>query len=183
VVSVPEIFRYWLQGGRVDIGFLGAAQIDKFGNINTTVIGSYEKPKVRLPGAGGAPEIATAAKEVAIILKQGKRAFVEKLDFVTSSGYYPSGSGNGRPGPRGRGPTTVITDLGVMRSDPATRELILTAIHPGTTVDQVRNATEWSLRVAPQLETTSPPSDQELGALRDLHARTAAAHGSASVAE
>ena len=90
VVSVPEIFRYWLQGGRVDIGFLGAAQIDKFGNINTTVIGSYEKPKVRLPGAGGAPEIATAAKEVAIILKQSKRAFVEKLDFVTSSGYYPN---------------------------------------------------------------------------------------------
>ena len=183
VVSVPEIFRYWLQGGRVDIGFLGAAQIDKFGNINTTVIGSYEKPKVRLPGAGGAPEIATAAKEVAIILKQSKRTFVEKLDFVTSSGYYPNASGNGRPGPRGRGPTTVITDLGVMRSDPASRELILTTIHPGTTVDQVRDATGWTLRVAPQLETTSVPSDQELSALRDLHSRTAAAHGNASVAE
>src|SRR5277367_5522023 len=110
VVSVPEIFRYWLQGGRVDIGFLGAAQIDKFGNINTTVIGPYDAPRVRLPGAGGAPEIAAAAKEVAIILKQSKRAFVEKLDFVTSSGYYPNGSGNGRPALRGRGPTTVITD-------------------------------------------------------------------------
>ena len=108
---------------------------------------------------------------------------MEKLDFVTSSGYYPNAGGNGRPGPRGRGPTTVITDLGVMRSDPATRELILTAIHPGTTVDQVRDATGWTLKVAPQLEITSLPSDQELSALRDLHSRTAAAHGNASVAE
>src|SRR5215469_448562 len=183
VVSVPEIFRYWLQGGRVDIGFLGAAQIDKFGNINTTVIGPYEKPKVRLPGAGGAPEIATAAKEVAIILKQSKRTFVEKLDFFTSSGYYPNAGRNGRPGPRGRGPTTVITDLGVMRSDPVNRELILTAIHPGTTVEQVRDATGWPLKIAGNLETTSPPTDAELSALRDLHSRTAAAHGNVSVAE
>jgi glutaconate CoA-transferase subunit B len=183
VVSVPEIFRYWLQVGRVDIGFLGAAQIDKFGNINTTVIGPYEKPKVRLPGAGGAPEIATAAKEVAIILKQSKRAFVEKLDFITSSGYYPNSSGNGQPALRGRGPTTVITDLGVMRSDPVTRELVLTAIHPGITVDQVKEATGWQLRIAPQLETTSQPNERELSALRDLHARTAAAHGNAAIAE
>jgi glutaconate CoA-transferase subunit B len=167
----------------VDIGFLGAAQIDKFGNINTTVIGSYEKPKVRLPGAGGAPEIATAAKEVAIILKQSKRAFVEKLDFVTSSGYYPNAGGNGQRGPLGRGPTTVITDLGVMRSDPATRELVLTAIHPGTTVDQVRDATGWQLKIAPQLETTPQPEGSELTALRDLHARTTAAHGNAAVTE
>jgi glutaconate CoA-transferase subunit B len=183
VVSVPEIFRYWLQGGRVDVGFLGAAQIDKFGNINTTVIGSYDAPRVRLPGAGGAPEIATAAKEVAIILKQDKRAFVEKLDFVTSSGYYPSSSGNGKPGPRGRGPTTVITDLGIMRSDPATRELVLTAIHPGITVEQVKDATGWALKVAPNLETTPEPAASELHALRDLHARTAAAHGSAAATE
>jgi len=105
------------------------------------------------------------------------------LDFVTSSGYYLNASGNGRPGPRGRGPTTVITDLGVMRSDPATRELTLTAIHPGITADQVRDATGWPLKVAPKLETTSVPSDQELTALRDLHSRTAAAHGNASVAE
>src|ERR1700746_1967828 len=147
VVSTPEIFRYWLQGGRVDVGFLGAAQIDKFANINTTVIGDYRKPSTRLPGAGGAPEIATAAKEVAIILKQSKRAFVEKLDFVTSSGYYPNAGGNGRPGSRGRGPTTVITDLGVMRSKTATRELGLMQSHPGTTVEQVRDATGWSLKV------------------------------------
>jgi glutaconate CoA-transferase, subunit B len=183
VVSVPEIFRYWLQGGRVDVGFLGAAQIDKFGNINTTVIGPYDSPRVRLPGAGGAPEIATAAKEVAIILKQSKRAFVEKLDFVTSSGRYSNASGNGKPVPRGRGPTTVITDLGIMRSDPASGELILSAIHPGTTVEQVREATGWLLKVAPALETTPRPLANELAALRDLHARTAAAHGNAEAAE
>lgn len=183
VVSVPEIFRYWLQGGRVDIGFLGAAQIDKFGNINTTVIGSYDSPRVRLPGAGGAPEIATAAKEVAIILKQSKRALVEKLDFVTSSGYYPGAHENGKPVTRGRGPTTVITDLGIMRSDPETRELVLAAIHPGIAVEQVRDATGWQLRIAPTLETTQEPSAGELQALRDLHARTAAAHGSAAATE
>jgi glutaconate CoA-transferase subunit B len=185
VVSVPEIFRYWLQGGRVDIGFLGAAQIDKFGNINTTVIGSYEKPKVRLPGAGGAPEIASAAKEVAIILKQTRRAFVEKLDFVTSSGYYAAASGgvNGKLGPRGRGPTTVITDLGILRSDASTGELVLSAVHPGITEQQVRDATGWELKVEAKLETTRPPEAAELAALRDLHARTAAAHGSAGTVE
>lgn len=183
VVSVPEIFRYWLQGGRVDVGFLGAAQIDKFGNINTTVIGPYDHPRVRLPGAGGAPEIATAAKEVAIILKQGKRAFVEKLDFVTSSGFYANAGGNGKPGTQGRGPTTVITDLGIMRSDPGTRELVLTAIHPGIDVEQIRASTGWQLKIAAKLETTPEPSANELHALRDLHARTAAAHGSAAATE
>ncbi len=178
VVSVPEIFRYWLQGGRVDVGFLGAAQIDKFGRINTTVIGgTYDAPRVRLPGAGGAPEIATAAKEVAIILKQSKRAFVEKLDFVTSSGFIEGSSGNQQAGVRGRGPTTVITDLGIMVSDPATRELVLTTLHPGVTVEQVKETTGWNLRIAANLEITPKPSAGELSALRDLHARTVAAHG------
>src|SRR5208282_4142306 len=180
VVSVPEIFRYWLQGGRVDVGFLGAAQIDKFGNINTTIIGgTYEAPRVRLPGAGGAPEIATAAKEVAIILKQSKRAFVERLDFVTSSGYFDEPQLNGDTGRRGRGPTTVITDLGIMASDPSTRELILTTLHPGVSAEQVREATGWELKMASRLAVTSQPTAAELAALRDLHARTAAAHGSA----
>lgn len=184
VVSVPEIFRYWLQGGRVDVGFLGAAQIDKFGNINTTVIGgTYEAPRVRLPGAGGAPEIATAAKEVAIILKQSKRTFVEKLDFVTSSGYFPNSNGPETNGRRGRGPTTVITDLGIMVSDPTTRELVLTALHPGVSVEQAKNETGWALRVAPNPEITPKPNARELAALRDLHARTAAAHGSAASTE
>ena len=182
VVSVPEVFRYWLQAGRVDVGFLGAAQIDKFGNINTTTIGgSYEKPKVRLPGAGGAPEIATAAKHVNIILKQSKRNFVEKLDFVTSSGVYEDGRGN--PRACGRGPTTVITDLGIMSATPERRELVLQSVHPGITVEQVREATGWNLRVADHVQQTPAPTTQELAALRDLHARTAAAHGTAATSE
>jgi glutaconate CoA-transferase subunit B len=183
VVSIPEIFAYWLQGGRVDIGFLGAAQIDRFGNINTTVIGgTYDAPRVRLPGAGGAPEIATAAKQVAIILKQSKRTFVERLDFVTSSGYF-KGTGEGRAGVHGRGPTTVITDLGVLASDPATNELILTTLHPGVTPEQVKGATGWDLKVAPNLTITPKPAASELAALRDLHARTAKAHGSTASGE
>jgi glutaconate CoA-transferase, subunit B len=182
VVSVPEIFRYWLQGGRVDIGFLGAAQIDKFGRINTTVIGgTYEKPKVRLPGAGGAPEIATSAKEVWIVLKQSKRSFVENPSFVTSSGFVEKPVAN--PRALGRGPTTVITDLGVMVSDPATRELTLVGLHPDVTVEQVIAETGWELKIAPELMRTSEPTEQELHTLRDLHARTAVAHGAPVGAE
>jgi len=185
VVSVPEIFRYWLQGGRVDVGFLGAAQIDKFGNINTTVIGgTYESPQVRLPGAGGAPEIATSSKEVTIILRQSKRAFVERLDFVTSSGYVNApASGAVHSAALGRGPTTVITDLGVLANSPEDRELELTAVHPGITVEQVREATGWDLRVAENVGVTPAPSAAELAALRDLHARTAAAHGALAAGE
>jgi glutaconate CoA-transferase subunit B len=183
VVSVPEIFRYWLQGGRVDVGFLGAAQIDKFGNINTTVIGSYEAPKVRLPGAGGAPEIAAAAKEVWIMLKQSKRAFVEKLDFITSAGYLSGGDARARSGARGLGPTAVITDLGVLTPDPATKELTLTALHPGVTVEQVKLATGWPLKAAPRPDVTPPPTAAELAALRDLHARTAQAHGTVAAVD
>jgi glutaconate CoA-transferase, subunit B len=178
VVSVPEIFRYWLQGGRVDLGFLGAAQIDRFGNINTTVIGgTYESPRVRLPGAGGAPEIATEAREIAIILQHSKRSLVNKLDFVTSSGFLAPTNGSNGPQPRGRRRTTVITDLGVLESDPATHELILTTLHPGVSPQPVRDATGWDLKVAAHPETTPIPTPAELHVLRDLHARTAAAHG------
>ncbi|HXW16681.1 MAG TPA: CoA-transferase [Candidatus Acidoferrales bacterium] len=184
VVSVPEIFRYWLQAGRVDVGFLGAAQIDKLGNLNTTVIGgSYCAPRIRLPGAGGAPEIASAAKEVALILKQSPRTFVEKLDFVTSSGYVDLSGQQGGPATRGRGPTVVITDLGIMNSARVSRELVLTFLHPGVTLEQVRSATGWPLKVAPKLEVTPRPTAVELSALRDLHARTAAAHGTAPQGE
>jgi glutaconate CoA-transferase, subunit B len=184
VVSVPEIFRYWLQAGRVDVGFLGAAQIDKIGNITTTVIGgTYDAPRVRLPGAGGAPEIATAAKEVTIILKHNARAFVEKLDFVTSSGYVDEPVRKGQSARRGRGPTTVITDLGVMISNSATRELVLTALHPGIALEQVEKATGWKLKVAAKLDVTSKPTVSELNALRDLYTRTAAAHGTADRGE
>jgi glutaconate CoA-transferase subunit B len=183
VVSVPEIFRYWLQGGRVDVGFLGAAQIDRYGNINTTVIGgSYAAPQIRLPGAGGAPEIATASKEVWIILKQTRRTFVESLHFVTSAGHTPR-TANDAPieaRARGRGPTVVITDLGVLAPDPATMEFTLVALHPGVTVEDARAATGWDLKISEHLEVTPEPTQQELAALRELHARTAAAHGATS---
>jgi glutaconate CoA-transferase, subunit B len=177
VVSVPEMFAYWLQGGRIDLGFLGAAQIDKYANINTTVIGgTYQKPKVRLPGAGGAPEIAASCKEVLITLRQNKRAFVERLDFVTSVGH---GSG---PGSRdelrlpGKGPTAVITDLGILTPDPETKELTLTSVHPGVTREKVAAETGWPLKVAPRLQTTAAPTENELAVLRDLQERTAKAH-------
>ncbi len=179
VVSIPEIFRYWLQGGRVDIGFLGAAQVDRFGNINTTVIGgTYEKPKVRLPGAGGAPEIASNAKETWIIIKQSRRAFVDKLDFMTSVGHFEGGDSRARSGARGKGPTAVITDLGILEPDPVTRELTMVALHPGITAQQAIDSTGWPLKVAPNLPVTTAPTAQELEVLRELLARTAQAHGS-----
>lgn len=180
VVSIPEIFRYWLQGGRVDVGFLGAAQVDKYGNINTTVIGDYARPKVRLPGAGGAPEIASNARETWIIIKQTRRSFVPKLDFMTSVGHLEGGDSRARSGARGAGPTAVITDLGVLTPDPVTRELTLTALHPGITVEQAKANTGWELRVADHLPVTQPPTAAELATLRDLHERTARAHGAIS---
>ena len=176
VVSVPEMFAYWLQGGRIDLGFLGAAQIDRFANINTTVIGPYTKPKVRLPGAGGAPEIAASCKEVLITLRQNKRAFVEKLDFVTSAGHLDGGDARAKLRLPGKGPVAVITDLGILTPDPATKELTLTSVHPGVTVEKVVAETGWPLNVAPTVETTAPPTEKELFVLRDLQERTARAH-------
>jgi glutaconate CoA-transferase subunit B len=180
VVSIPEIFAYWLQGGRIDLGFLGAAQIDRFANINTTVIGDYYKPSVRLPGAGGAPEIAASSKEVLITLRQNKRAFIEKLDFVTSGGYFTGGDSRAKLNLPGKGPTAVITDLGVMTPDPVTKELTLTSIHPGVAVEKVIESTGWPLKVAPQLSTSEAPTDTELRVLRDLNERTARAHAGQS---
>jgi glutaconate CoA-transferase subunit B len=175
VVSVPEIFNYWLQAGRVDVGFLGAAQMDRYGNINTTVVGSYESPKVRLPGAGGAPEIAASAREVIVILRQSPRAFVEELAFVTSVGHYHGGESRKELGYQGAGVTMIVTDLGILRPDPETKELTLSALHPGATVEQAREATGWELRVAEELGATDPPTEDELRILRDLRARTKAA--------
>jgi glutaconate CoA-transferase subunit B len=174
VVSVPEIFAFWLQAGRVDVGFLSAAQIDRFGNLNSTVIGSYEDPRVRLPGAGGAPEIASSAGEVIVMLRQSTRTFVDSVDFVSSFGF--GRNGEGRMGHRGAGPTVVITDLGVLEPDPRTNELRLVAVHPGIEIDQVLDNTGWPLRVASELTTTQPPRGEELRILRDLKARTALAH-------
>jgi len=172
VVTVPEIFNYWLQPGRIDVGFLGAAQLDRFGNINTTVIGDYDQPKVRLPGAGGAPEIAAACQRVIVVVRQNPRTFVERVHFVTSVGF---GSGPGtrqRLGLRGRGPVLVITDLGMLRPDPETCELTLRAVHPGVDVADVAEATGWPLRIADDLSTSQPPTAEELTVLRDLQQRT-----------
>jgi glutaconate CoA-transferase subunit B len=168
VVSVPEMFAYWLQGGRIDLGFLGAAQIDKYANINTTVVGPYSKPKVRLPGAGGAPEIAASCKEVLVTLRQSTRSFVETLDFVTSAGHVSGGDSRERFRFPGSGPVAVISDLGILTPDHETKELILTSIHPGVDVDRVIAATGWTLRVARELSTTAPPTDDELRVLRAL---------------
>ena len=169
VVSVPEIFNYWLQPGRIDIGFLGAAQIDRHANINTTIIGGdYDRPRVRLPGAGGAPEIAASCGEVVVIVRQSRRAFVERVEFVTSVGFGSGPGDRARLGLRGRGPVKVITDLGVLEPDPATCELTLTQIHPGIDPDQARAGTGWPLRVAPDLAVTAPPTADELRALRML---------------
>ena len=169
VVSVPEVFNYWLQPGRIDVGFLSAAQVDRFGNLNTTVIGgSYQNPATRLPGAGGAPEIAASCREVILVIRQSKRAFVETLDFVTSVGY---GEGNGdrqRKGLRGKGPVMLITDLGVLQPDPDTCEFTLTSVHPGVEVDSVRQATGWALKTAETIATTPEPTDEELAVLRKL---------------
>jgi glutaconate CoA-transferase subunit B len=156
VVPVAEIFNFWLQAGRIDVGFLGAAQIDRHAALNTTVIGPYESPRVRLPGAGGAPEIASSAGRVIVVLRHSRRAFVEQLDFRTSV--------------PGRGPTTVITDLGVLEADPDDRELVLTTVHPGVGVEEARAATGWDLRVAPALAVTPAPTAAELDALRAMTA-------------
>src|SRR5690242_19922449 len=169
VVSVPEIFNYWLQPGRIDTGFLGAAQIDRFANINTTVIGGdYDTPKVRLPGAGGAPEIAANCDQVIVIVRQSTRTFVEKVDFVTSVGFGGGPGDREKLGFRGRGPVKVITDLGVLEPDPESCELTLTQIHEGVDPDQAREATGWPLAVADDLAVTSPPTSEELEVLRDL---------------
>ncbi|AZL72499.1 CoA-transferase subunit beta [Pseudomonas oryziphila] len=177
VVPTGEIFRYWLQGGRIDVGFLGAAQVDRFGNINTTVVGDYHAPKTRLPGAGGAPEIAGSAKQVLIILKQSPRAFVDKLDFITSVGHGEGGDSRKRLGLPGEGPVGIITDLCIMEPEAGTHEFVVTSIHPGVTREQIINATGWAIRFADNAQETEAPSELELTALRDLEARTAAAHG------
>jgi glutaconate CoA-transferase subunit B len=175
VVSVPEIFNYWLQPGRIDLGFLSAAQLDRYGNLNTTVIGAdYRRPQVRLPGAGGAPEIAASCREVAVIVRHRRRTLVERVDFVTSVGFGDGPGHRARLGLRGRGPMLVITDLGVLEPDPQTCELTLTRIHPGVDLAQVLAQTGWPLRVSEALEVTPEPTEAELIALRAL---TAGAEG------
>ena len=168
IVSVPEMFNYWIGPGRIDVAFLGAAQIDRHANLNSTVIGHYAHPKTRLPGAGGAPEIAASCGEVIVIAPHAKRTFVEKLDFVTTVGHGEGPGSRERLGFRGRGPTAVITDLGVLEPEPEACELVLAQVHPGVEVEQVCGATGWELRVADELRSTEPPTDEELTKLREL---------------
>lgn len=175
-VSVPEMFRYWLMGGRISIGILAAAQLDRFGNINTTVIGDYSRPRVRLPGGGGAPEIALSAAEVFITLKQTQRSMVGRLDWVTTFGHGEGGNHRERLGIKTKGPALLVTDLAVWRPDAETKEFVVTSLHRGVTRSQVQEHCGWPVRFATDLGETPEPSDLELGTLRDLEARTAAAH-------
>ncbi|MEX6428781.1 MAG: CoA-transferase subunit beta [Ferrimicrobium sp.] len=169
VVSVPEIFNYWLQGGKVDVGFLGAAQIDRYGNLNSTVIGDYDHPTVRLPGAGGAPDIAAFAKEVFVVLDQSVRSFVPELGFVTSVGHFAHGRTRHEWGLPGGGPTQVITNLGILV--PNEGELELRWIHPSVELKDVRQHTGWDLKISPDLACTSEPEEWELKELRRLEER------------
>ena len=178
--TVVEMFRYWLQGGCMSVGFLGGAQIDRFANLNTTVIGSYDKPKTRLPGGGGAPEIASACGEIFIIMNQSPRSFVEKLDFVTSMGHGEGGDHRAHLGLATKGPTKLVTDLCIFEPDPASKEMTVTSIHPGVSRERIAANTGWPVRFAANLTETPAPSDSELKTLRDLKARTARAHGQRS---
>src|SRR5438552_18730870 len=175
-VAVPEMFRYWLQGGRISIGFLGAAQPAKFGNINTTVIGDYAHPKTRLPGGGGAPEIATASREVYITMAQSRRGMVEKIDFLTSFGHGEGGDHRKRLGIDTAGPSLLITDLAIWKPDPITKEFTVVSLHPGVSREQAQATCGWVVKFAEELDETPAPTELELKTLRDLQARTKAAH-------
>jgi glutaconate CoA-transferase subunit B len=178
-VSVPEIFSYWLQGGRITIGFLGGAQIDRFANLNSTVIGDYAHPTVRLPGSGGAPEIASACGQIFVIIRQTPRSFVPAVDFITSFGYGVGSDHRQRLGIRTAGVTLVVTDLCILRPDLQTKELVVASIHPGVTWERIAQATGWPVRFAHDLAQTLPPTELELAALRDLQTRTEQAYGRA----
>lgn len=167
VVPMSHLFQYYLQGGLIDVGLLGVAQIDRYGNLNTTVIGPYHQPKVRLPGSGGACEIALLAGQVLIITRLSRRTFVERLDFVTSPGHLSGGDSRARLGSPGRGPTAVITDMAIFGFDATSREMVLTSLHPGYRVEAVQEQVSWPLRVAPDMTTTAPPTTEELRIMRE----------------
>lgn len=176
VVPLPEIFSDYLQAGRVDVGFLGAAQIDRFGNLNSTVIGPYQRPTTRLPGGGGAPEIAAHAQRTFVVMKATRRSFVERLDFRTSAGFLQGHGARAGAGMPGRGPQAVITDFGVLRPLAGSEELALAALYPDVSEDEARAAVGWPLRIHATIESVEPPTDSELAVLRSLAARTAAAN-------
>src|SRR6266487_4171369 len=167
ITSMFELFAFYLQAGLIDVAFLGAAQIDRLGNINTTVIGDYTRPKVRLPGSGGACEIAINAREVFILMRQSSRSFVERIDFRTSPGNLGGAALRAAQGWQGRGPTLVVTDLARYRFDSDSGEMLLESIHPGVTLDEVRAATGWPVKVADDLTETPAPSAEELRLVRE----------------
>ena len=175
-VSVTEMFRYWIQGGRIPLVVLGAAQIDRYGNINSTVIGGYHQPRVRLPGGGGAPELAASCGQVWVTMKQSKRAMVETLDFLTTYGHGRGGQDRKRAGIETRGPTRLITDHAIWETDPETREFLVISLHPGTTLQSMTETVGWTFRVPDRIKETPAPTEEELAALRDLRSRTRAAH-------
>lgn len=175
-VSLPEIFRYWLQAGRITVGFLGGAQIDRFANLNTSVIGDYHHPKVRLPGAGGAPEISTGCDHVFIIMEMSRRRFVNKLSFRTTLGFGNGGNDRRDMGIKTQGPVAVITDLCILKPDPTTKELQVAYLHPGVTREQVQEACEWTIRFTKDVQETPAATEAELSILRDLEERTREAH-------
>lgn len=181
-VSVPEIFRYWLQGGRITVGFLGGAQVDRFGNLNSTTIGGYAHPSVRLPGAGGAPEIATGCKRFFIVMRQNIRTFVERVDFLTTLGYGRTGKERRELGITTKGPALLVSDLCIMCPDEESGELVVTSLHPGISREEVKAKTGWSVRFLEGAGETDAPTAGELEVLRDLHARTEKAHADTDLA-
>ena len=176
IVPLPEVFAYLLQAGRVDVGFLGAAQVDRYGNLNSTVIGPYASPKTRPPGAGGATEIAAHARQTFVMLKASPRSLVAELDFCTSAGFLEGQGERARSTMGGAGPRAVITDFGELTPEPGSEELVLSALFPGVTVEEARAAVGWPLRFAAEIATLDPPRTEELETLRALHARTREAH-------
>jgi glutaconate CoA-transferase subunit B len=176
IVPLPEIFSYFLQAGRVDVGFLGAAQVDRHGNLNSTVIGPYESPTTRLPGAGGATEIAAHARQTFVMLKANPRSLVERLDFRTSAGFLEGHGARACTTMRGAGPQAVITSFGVLTPEPGSEELVLGALFADATIEEAHGAVGWPLRVAASVETIAAPTPKELDTLRALQARTHEAH-------
>jgi glutaconate CoA-transferase subunit B len=168
VCSMADVFQSLLQNGRIEVGFLGSAQIDRYGNINTTVVGKYDRPKVRLPGSGGAAEIAIHARRTVVISRLDRRGFPEAVDFVTSPGHHTKGRSRRELGMPGAGPTKVVTDKGVLESDPVSGELVLAALYPGVQAAEVANSIGWPLRSRDQLPQIDPPSEAELRLLRDV---------------
>lgn len=179
-VPVPEMFRYWLQGGHITVGFLSGAQVDRFGNLNSTVIGDYARPKVRLPGSGGATEIATSCGKTFIVVRHNPRTLVGHLDFLTSLGHGRTGVERRALGVRSDGPALLVTDLCVMKPDPKTNEFAVASIHPGVTRERIVENTGWSVKFSDTTTETPEPTETELAALRDLNDRTARAHGAAA---